>query len=138
MFPPKKKPGFPGKGAMPGKKPGLDVMIAVGKKPGGDLGSPSPVEGMMPRHMADAKPGKPPDTQHEAAESPEYEQNEEYGAKLIQDLESAGEQYGLDAKTTHEVAAAFFEAMANCLRGDSGGDEESGEAAPDDEYGAGE
>lgn len=107
MFPPKKKPG-------------LAVGIMIGKpKPGSDLDSPDPVEGK-------AAPA------HEAAEPPAHEQQEEYGAKLVQDIESAGEKYGLDAETSHAVAADFFDAVAKCLRGGSG---ESAPAGQDTDSG---
>lgn len=128
MFPPKKKPG-----AMPpGKKPGLDVMIAVGKKaPGGDddLGSPDPVEGM-------SKGPKPP-APHEADESQGDEQQEEYGKKLLDDIDNVGQEYGMDSATTREFTASLFEAVVKCLRGESGGGEEgSGESQGEDDYGA--
>lgn len=99
------------------KKPGLDVMIAVGKpKKPAELSDPDPLD------------EKPPKPAHEEAETPEYEENEQYGAKLIADLEAAGEEHGLDKATTRKVAASFFGAMAKCL----GGEEEAEEVNESD------
>jgi hypothetical protein len=114
MFPPKKKTG-------------LDVVIAFGKpktkEDPEDLESPAPVEGEPKAGNQDLKV-KQQRQKEEDEETPEYEQSEEYGAKLIHDLEEAGKEYGMDAKTTHEVAASFFEALANCLREGLGSDGE--------------
>lgn len=96
MFPPKKKSG-------------LDIAIAVGKpKPkGSDLGSPSPID----------KPPKPPMA---AGDSPDETGSEDYSAKLIADIEAAGESVGLDPVTSREAAGKFFAAAAKCLMQDSG------------------
>jgi hypothetical protein len=96
------------------------MVKPAGKRPGGDLEMPEPV---------DFKPKpKAPTAEHEAAETPEYEGQEEYGAKLIQDIEAAGEKHGLDAEQSHAVAASFFKAVADCLSR-----EEEGEAAGENE-----
>lgn len=97
------------------KKKGLDVMIAVGPhkgKPGGgspedDLEGPGEV-GSDPREGAELP---------EPGESQGEEDLENSGASLIQDLQDAGAQYGLDPETSKALAADFFEAMAKCLRG---------------------
>lgn len=109
-FPPKKKfPPKPGVGIVPAKpKPAMD-----------DLESPDPVEG---------KPA--PDPAEEATESPDEESSEDYGAKLVADIEAAGKSMGMDAATSRTAAGAFFKAAADCLGGDgedSGLDEGSGD-----------
>ena len=65
----------------------------------------------------DAKP-KPKMPMHEEEETPEAEESEDYGAKLVADLEAAGEEHGLDAQQSRAVAASFFGAMARCLGGE--------------------
>lgn len=120
MFPPKKKKG-------------LDVMIAVGKPKGG-LEAPDPVDSMAKRHLREAKAGKAPTVEHEAEESPEYEAQEEYGAKIVRDIEAAGESLGLDAEQSHVAAAAFLKAIANCLKGGEEEAEASEEEAEGEEY----
>jgi hypothetical protein len=110
--------------AFPNKKPGMDVMIAVGKKPQGGLPSPNPIEGL----------GKKPDPQEESAESPEYESSEDQGAKLISDIESAGQKHGLEPDSARSFAADVFSAMAECLRGgEPQGDEGARQEAPEEE-----
>lgn len=96
---------FPKK--SPPKKPGLDVAVMVGK-PGAksDLDSPVPVDG--------------PKKAHEADESPAEEANEDYGAKLVADIEAVGEQHGMDAAASRAAAGAFFRAAAECLIRDAG------------------
>lgn len=69
-----------------------------------DLDSPDPVD--MPR-KAPASEDEPP-----AEES-----TEDYGSKLVADLEAAGQAEGMDPETTKRVAASFFRAMADCLGG---------------------
>lgn len=111
MFPtPKKKPAF---GAMK-PKPAMD-----------DLESPDPVE------------GKPAMDAEEAAESPAEESSEDYGAKLVADIETAGKSLGMDAATSRQAAGAFFKAAADCLgggsdEGDTGQEDGTGEMPSDD------
>jgi hypothetical protein len=93
------------------KAKGLDVMTAVGKKPKPDLSDP------------DSLDEKPMPKMAEEAETPEHEGAEEYGAKMMADLEAAGEANGLDAATTRKVAASFFGAMAKCLGGEEPAEE---------------
>ncbi len=104
MFPPKKKPE---------PKKGLDVMIAVGK-PG--LGAPKPFE------KRDEPDEETPDpmAQHEAAESSEYEEQEESGADILKDIEAVGQRYGADGPTAHAFTADILEAVARCLKRGSG------------------
>ena len=47
----------------------------------------------------------------EAAE----EEAEDYGKKLVNDIEAAGATEGMDAGTSRRVAGAFFSAAAKCL-----------------------
>lgn len=100
---------------FPKKKKGLDVAIMVkpSSKKSDDLESPDPVEEV----------GKmKPTPEHEAAETPEYEAQEEYGAKIVKDIETAGAEHGLDAEKSHAVAASFFRAVADCLSGEEKGE----------------
>src|ERR1043166_2699516 len=111
------------------KKPSLTIMVGKGKDPE----SPDPLEKPPMDKPAMAKPfGKQPPAEdtssHEGAEAPAYEDSEQSGAALIQDIESAGENIGLDAAQSRSFAADLFGAMAECLRRGSGG---SGEKEPD-------
>ena len=133
---------------QPKKKPGVAVVIAMKGK--NDPESPEPIEQKKPNPFASGKPAPagyrpkaapPADDQeyqdthaaHEAAETPEYEAAEEYGAKLIQDIDAVAEQHGMDQAQGRMFAADLFGAIAECLRRDSSGDEEAGEAYPDNE-----
>ena len=99
---PKKRTPLPPMIGGDGKKPGLDVMVAVGRpKPG--LGDGATPDGAM--------------TDHEASESPQEEQNEGYGEKLIPMLAAVGQKYGADEATSKALAADFLDALAKCLRG---------------------
>lgn len=116
MFPPKKK-------IMP--KPGMKPGIMVPKKPMDDLESPDPVEGKAL-----------PDPEEEAAESPEEEGGEDYGAKFLADMTAPLISAGLDAAAARKTLAAQFRAGADCLDGsdgeDSGLDGSSAEMPSDD------
>lgn len=77
-----------------GKKPAVGVAVIMGKdKP--------PMGGM----------------DHESEETPEQEGNEEYGARLVSDIDSVFSEYGADQKTGREIAAKLFSAVAKCLSG---------------------
>ncbi len=103
MFPPKKKP-------MP--KPGLKIDIMAAKKPPvDDLESPDPVEGKAA-----------PDPDDEAAESPEDEGGEDYGAKFLSDMTAPLIAAGLDAGAAKKTLAAQLRAGADCLDGGEGED----------------
>jgi hypothetical protein len=107
MFPPKKK------------KPALDVAIAVGpakKKP-----PMPPMDLESPGGMDDEEES----SDHEASESPDEESSEDYGAKLISDIDAVGEAHGMDSMKTRAFTADLFDAVANCLRGE--GDTVSGD-----------
>jgi hypothetical protein len=125
------------------KKPGMDVMIAVGPRRGGkpgapgkpDLGDPGPLDGKPMAKPPAAPPTDDTDTgdgpDDESGEDAGYESAEDQGAKLISDIESSGEKFGLDQATSREFAASVFSAMADCLRrGSSGGDEGAGDETP--------
>jgi hypothetical protein len=64
----------------------------------------------------DAKP-TPKMPMHEEAEEPAVEAS---GAKLLADIEAAGEEHGLDAETSRKVAGSMFAAAAKCLAGEQG------------------
>lgn len=84
------------------------------KPPMDDLESPDPVEGKIPEDHAE-----------EAAESPDEESSEDYGAKLVADIEAAGKTLGMDAATSRQAAGAFFKAAGSCLTGDGGTTEDA-------------
>jgi hypothetical protein len=95
---------------------------------------PKPKADLSEPDSLDAKPKfKMP--MHEEAEEPEVEASEDYGAKLMADIDAAGEEHGLDAQTTRKVAASIFSAAAKCLAGeqepvesyDAGGESLEGE-----------
>ena len=106
---------------QPPKKDGL--MIAIGMKPpalkapGSKYGDDDPM----------------PSAQHEAAESPEYEQGEDYGAKLVKDIEAAGAKFGADPETARAACAEFLSAIANCLKGESTTPESDGPQPENDD-----
>lgn len=114
------------------KKPGMDVMIAVGRprpKGGGELSAPGPLDRGGPKKAPSPFGGDDPgagdeeSSDHQAGETPEYESGEEQGAKLISDIEAAGEKHGLDGHAARSFAADVFSAMAECLRQPEGADE---------------
>lgn len=96
MFPPKPK-----------KKPGLDIAIG---KPKGGLDAPDPVDAPKMPKMPDPE---------EAAESPDEESSEEYGAKLISDMTAPLISLGLDEATAKSTLGEMFAAAAKCLSGES-------------------
>jgi hypothetical protein len=100
------------------KKPGLGVMIAVGKEPP-RLGAP----GQKPE-----APKPEPAADDPEAGASEYGEPDDYGDKIMADIEAAGEKHGLDPSQSHAVAADFFRAIADCL---SGGQEDHGIAQHD-------
>lgn len=92
--PPRKKSAPPPPFGGP-KKPDLAVMIAAGPK------KPEP---------------PPPAPDGEAAEPPAIEGQEEYGARLMQDIEDAGASVGIhDPAKARAAASAFLGAIAKCL-----------------------
>lgn len=84
------------------KKPVMGMMPGKGKA---DLSEPESFE---------PKPKAPP----VEAEAPEVEAAEDYSGKLKAEIESAGEEHGLDAAQSKAVAASMFRAMAKCLAGE--------------------
>ncbi len=86
-----------------GKKPALDVTLAIGK----------------------GKPGGSPMDPEESAESPTEEAGEDYGAKLLTDMKQPLLDAGMDDATAKSTLAGIFKSMAACLEGgapdDSGG-----------------
>ncbi len=97
---PKKRTTMPPR--MAGKKPGVDLMVAVGVPKNGPAKPPMDAEESQA---------------HEAAESPAQEGAEDYGAKLMSDLEAVGAEYGASPEMSREIAAKMFRAMADCLSG---------------------
>ena len=106
-------------------------MVAVAPhKSGGGLGAPLPVEKMGKQQDDESSEGEPPEAtdQHEAQESPAEESDEEYGRKLLTDIDAVGKQYGADSSTTRSFVGDLLSSIAKCLKGeshDSGGDEGS-------------
>jgi hypothetical protein len=97
------------------KKPGIAIAIGVGKPKGG----PSPEE--------------------EANESPDEENQEEYGKKLIDDIVQAGASVGIhDPKHAKMAAAAFMRAIAECLEQEDGSSGEPAEEGTGEEMTGGE
>lgn len=92
---------------QPPKKEGL--MIAIGMKPPA-LKAPGSKYGDDPQ----------PPQAHEAAESPDEESSEEYGSKLLSDIDAVGQKFGADSQTARAACSAFLSAIAKCLSGDSG------------------
>lgn len=45
---------------------------------------------------------------------------EDYGKKLVDDIEAAGDAEGLDAESSRRIAGAFFRAAAKCLENSAG------------------
>jgi hypothetical protein len=116
------------------KKPGMDVaiMVAPHGKPG--LGSPMPVEKAKDAPADEEESADTGTTaDDEAAESPQEEGGEEYGAKLLADIDAVGKRYGADSETSRALAGDMFEAIARCLKG--GG--ESEQEQPVDDSGQG-
>ena len=107
-------------------------MIAVGAPKhdkGMGLGAPLPVEkagkgGMPPTDESDSG-----DTEespaHEATETPEEEQGEDYGAKLVADIDAVAKRYGADQQTGRELFADMLTAVAKCLKGEDSGDQQA-------------
>jgi hypothetical protein len=118
------------------KKPGMGVVIAIGGKGRPAPESPDSLE--APKPTGRALPFKPvaaapdpnqdpnADSPHETAESPAEEGNEEAGAKLISNIDSLGEQHGLDSTASRAFAADLFGAISECLRRDSEGGDTGG------------
>lgn len=98
----KKDPAFEAKKRKAAMPPML--MVAVGKKAAPDV----PDESEPPI----------PDAAEEADETPAYESSEDYGAKLMADIESAGMTHGLDPAASRAFAADLFDSVAKRLRGD--------------------
>jgi hypothetical protein len=131
MFPKKKNPFAKGPGGPPAPAASPD-----------DLETPDPIEkpapaaakappvGKAPMPPAGAKPpmggipegedaGAPPkDDEGAEGEAPEgYGSAESEGAKLISDIEAAGDAHGMSPEQSRSFAAAIFSAMADCLSG---------------------
>lgn len=57
------------------------------------------------------------DVVEEIAEAPDAP--DDYSAKLMADIESAGMAHGLDPAASRSFAADLFDSVAKCLRGDA-------------------
>lgn len=112
---PKMRPGMPG-----GKRPGLDLMIAVGKG-GKRPGMPPPGDDEL------GEPDSLDPQDDEASESPEEESAEEYGSGLIEGIVKAGESRGMDPEESKGFASDIFRALADACGGMQ--NEEGGEEA---------
>ena len=92
--------------------PSLTVM-SIGKG-----GPPPPIGGM------DKPPSKPPEMPEPPGDdmgaAPD---NDDYGAKLTQDIISVGQKHGMDPEKMKAVSADLFDAVAKCLRGAGSGDD---------------
>lgn len=81
-----------------------------------------PASAPMPDEEAEMPPDEeaaPPE-----AEAPGYG-NEAQGAKLISDIEAAGDAHGMSPEQSRSFAASIFNSMAECLGG-GGGDDSGG------------
>lgn len=106
----------------PSKKPGIGLMIALGKP-----GATAPPRYKTPGNdMASPKPPISPDAEespaHEATETPDMEAGEDYGSKLTADIDSVFADAGIDKNQGRQMASKLFSAVAKCLSGDSGDD----------------
>jgi len=101
MFAPNKK-----------KSPFGETAPAFGKPKGNDLDAPSPVD-----RAAKTPPKPQAQPQPEAAEPPAQEATEDYGAKIMADVEAAGQRLGLDASASRSFAADVLASLSACLRG---------------------
>ncbi len=84
-------------------------MIAVGKPKGNP-----PELGVPGKQQQKPSFGKPAPA-HEAAESPDVEQSEEYGAKLLGDMISPLTAMGVPEEEAKTTLASIFRAAAACL-----------------------
>ena len=113
-------------------------MMNTGADPG--AGRPAPVPARFKKLQPDVKsakapdiaiavgiPKKGPDAAEESAETPAQEGGEEYGAKLMSDIEAVGKRYGADPATSRQIAADMFDAMAKCLSGGAPGENQMDE-----------
>lgn len=115
----------------PPKKPGLLIAMMGKKSPAQDPEAPDSIEKPSAPPFGRPPLGKtsprtaPPVTDdetgevreaHEAAEAPGYENSEESGAAIVQDIEAAGAKHGMDAQQSHAFAADLFSSLAECLR----------------------
>jgi hypothetical protein len=95
-------------------------------KKSADLSEPDSLDAKpkpkMPMHAP------PRDIEGEA----EVEMSEDYGSKLLADIEAAGEEHGLDAETSRKVAGSMFSAAAKCLMGEQEPVEEVNESDTED------
>jgi hypothetical protein len=92
------------------KKPGVTVAIGIGKPKVGDLGTPDPLE----KALGSAKG---PSAAHEAAETPEYEEQEETGAGMIDAMTQPLVDAGLSGEDAKSLLADIFDAVCKSLRG---------------------
>src|SRR5262245_50362318 len=98
-------------------KPGLMVAIGMPKRGGedDDIGSPDELD------SAPEPKSKMP--MHEAAEAPAEEGAEDYGARLVSDIEAVGQKHGMEPEAARMVLGDMLAAVAKCLRGESGEEE---------------
>jgi hypothetical protein len=83
-----------------------------------DIGSPGPLDGPPPPDDSE------PDGDEGPGDDAGYDSPEGKGAKLIADIEAAGEKIGVDGDTSQAFAADVLSAIADCLRG--GGQQDAG------------
>lgn len=113
---------------LPPKKNGL--VVAIGMKPPA-LKTPGSKYGDEPQ------PDQP-QAAHESAETPQEEQGEDYGAKILADIDSVGKEFGADSETARAACAKFLSAIAKCLSGESGGDDQQQPEAGGEQFGGGD
>lgn len=104
-------------------KPGVTVAIGGGKPKGDDLGAP------------DDPFGKKPDA-HEAAETPEYEEQEETGADLLSAMTKPMIDAGLSDDDARTLLADVLDAACDSLRGGKESAEPPMEEAAEPEMGS--
>lgn len=92
------------------KKPMLAIGVEIGRPKGGPPPLDTPGKKLAP--VAEESPA------HEATESPEEEQGEDYGTKLLSDMTRPLTEAGLSDDEAKSLLADIFDAVSNCLRGE--------------------